>query len=687
MDKIILYSPEKGIIPEIPEGAEVIKPGPGVQENFCRCEADGAIYGGEAGSGKTTILQIISCQYYAHPTYTGQIFRRVTTSIRAPGAMWETGVPIYRRLGARCTSNDMSVNFRAGGLLKYSHLENENDVYAHHGGQYAFIGFDEITEFTKKQFLYLITRNRPLGGSNLIPFWRATCNADAESWVRELLDWWIGPDGYPIKERNGILRYYTIRDDDIVWVDKDWRDDVTGTGPQSFTFYSASLDDNPVSKAWKDSYRGKLQGQSEVVRERLMRGNWNITTSGHVFNPKEFIIEEEKDIPKGIKWWRYYDMAATEKKDAAKADEPASTASALVGMFGAHLWVKDMTEWMEKPGVVEDNMKRTAEVDGYDVAISWEEEKGSAGRYVSHHLQNDVFKGYETHPDPVSGGKVSRADTVAGLAHSGCLHLVRGEWNRRLIAQAGVFYTPGRKCDLIDALSGGHKVCTGKKRIWPKYQQRNFKPFEPIKWADLQPETVIVIISLWGDKANGIYGICTCWGRKTRKLYVYSEIVKPNVVIDDLVVSLRISAQIPLGPGGQGVRVSKIYVNDELSGGGEDVRRLLRKQGISTWANARYDDVGGVAGINTMFASDMIVVHDKCVESDRQFRGWCIEDKSGIGRPQNGFPLCRALCTVVGDLKEHKEIDPPAPLPAYSAQKMALRDKVRRGRWRHGGVF
>jgi hypothetical protein len=39
-------------------------------------------------------------------------------------------------------------------------MEYEKNAFDHQGLQYAFIGFDELTHFTKKQFFYLMSRNR-----------------------------------------------------------------------------------------------------------------------------------------------------------------------------------------------------------------------------------------------------------------------------------------------------------------------------------------------------------------------------------------------------------------------------------------------------------------------------------------------------------------------------------------------
>ena len=63
----------------------------------------------------------------------------------------------------------------------------------------------------------MLTRNRSTCG--VTPYIRATCNPDPDSWVAELIDWWIGEDGYPIPERQGKLRYFMIDRDQYIWGD------------------------------------------------------------------------------------------------------------------------------------------------------------------------------------------------------------------------------------------------------------------------------------------------------------------------------------------------------------------------------------------------------------------------------------------------------------------------------------
>jgi len=50
--------------------------------------------------------------------------------------------------------------FPSGAMIYCCHLEQEDDKESHQGLQYQFIGFDELTQFTFTQYLYLFSRCR-----------------------------------------------------------------------------------------------------------------------------------------------------------------------------------------------------------------------------------------------------------------------------------------------------------------------------------------------------------------------------------------------------------------------------------------------------------------------------------------------------------------------------------------------
>ena len=648
----------------------LLKPNAGVQYDFASCEADCAFYGGPAGCGKTALLQMESCRFYNNPLYTGIIFRRESTSITRPGGMWDTGLPIYTALGARPTEQKLKIRFKAGGKLQYSHLENEKTKFLHHGGQYAFIGFDEIQEFTFTQFTYLITRSRAVPPCPIKGYVRLTGNATFQSWVRPFIDWWIPPPpapGIPYPERCGVLRYFVIKDEQIHWVDKDYRDEF-GNPPISFTFFGAKLDDNPVDKGWRDDYRRKIAAMDRVTRLRLGVGDWNVVESGGIFKREWFKFIDK--LPDGIKLWRYWDKAATEKKED---NSPAHTAGGLVGMYNGELYIGDINDFAKSPAQSEDEMRKTAENDGHDVTIAWEQEKAGDGKYTSSHLQRNVFRGFECHPDKVSKDKVERARPWAALAEHGHVYIVRGSWNAQFLNQVVNFnpeYT-GLK-DMVDCISGGYKMIFQTKRIFPDYSEGGKETEFDIDFQNTPKQNALITCYIEQDQGQ-IAIIFTFWGRQSQKLFVYNELVQYGLSTEQIISGIAEKLNVPIR-NSQKLSLGKLLIGSDLAKGGDDVRRIIRKK-MNFWAreNKNYDLNGGIITLRSLNQNNQLFVHKNCVETNRQIKEWTYADNTQ-GKPQAGFPLCRALCGVVGDLKAIKEIEPPRPPEPYSREAAKKRN-------------
>ena len=196
----------------------VLKPQKGPQEAFLSNKADIVIYGGAAGGGKTYALLLEPLRHIGNSDFGAVIFRRVSTQISSEGGLWDTALDIYQNIqGTTFKTQPYTVQFPSGAKITFNHLQYEKDVYSYQGAQIPLIGFDELTHFTAKQFWYLLSRNRTTCGVK--PYIRATCNPDADSWVRDLISWWLDDEGYPIKERSGVLRYFFRKDGDLIWGD------------------------------------------------------------------------------------------------------------------------------------------------------------------------------------------------------------------------------------------------------------------------------------------------------------------------------------------------------------------------------------------------------------------------------------------------------------------------------------
>jgi hypothetical protein len=177
--------------------------------------------------------------------------------------------------------------FPKGTQLRFCHLEHEKNIYDWQGSQICFIGFDELTHFTRKMFFYMLSRNRSTCGVK--PYCRATCNPDPDSWVYELIKWWIDPEtGFPIPEREGVIRYLLVDGENYIWGDS--YEEVSEKGkhileqiPEEFnrsdlvksvTFISGSIYDNKELLSKNPAYLGNLLAQDEEDKARLLHGNW-----------------------------------------------------------------------------------------------------------------------------------------------------------------------------------------------------------------------------------------------------------------------------------------------------------------------------------------------------------------------------------------------------------------------------
>ncbi|WP_431129730.1 terminase large subunit domain-containing protein [Flagellimonas flava] len=273
------------------EQVNVIKPQEGYQMSALSSSADIVIGGGAAGAGKTFSLLLEPIRHIHNKDFGAVFFRRTSPQIRAEGGLWDASNNLYGLIdGSRAKESILEWHFREGSKIKFSHLQHEKDIYDWQGAEIPLICFDELTHFSKKMFFYLLSRNRSTCGVK--PYVRATCNPDPDSWVSELIDWWINDDGFPIPERQGTLRYFVRDGESFIWgdtkqecIDKAWyflkpmveRSDIPAeTYVKSMTFIGGSIYDNKELLEANPEYLGNLAAQDEDTRLQLLDGNWKV---------------------------------------------------------------------------------------------------------------------------------------------------------------------------------------------------------------------------------------------------------------------------------------------------------------------------------------------------------------------------------------------------------------------------
>lgn len=257
------------------------------------CPADIVFWGWAAWSGKSFELLLEPMKWFKVDWFRWVIFRRTSVQIKGWGWLWDESVELYQHLkGNKPTEWSALWRFKTKGMktqaeLKFSHLEHEKDKFNHQWLQYAFIGFDELTHFTQKQFFYLLSRNRSTCG--IKPFIRCTCNPDPESWVADFIEWYLDADWYIIKERDWVIRYFTMDKDNPVWGDskqevidkcphifneliEKWED--VSMYVKSFTFIEWSLDENQKLLEKDKTYKANLMAQDEITKHALLHKCW-----------------------------------------------------------------------------------------------------------------------------------------------------------------------------------------------------------------------------------------------------------------------------------------------------------------------------------------------------------------------------------------------------------------------------
>lgn len=270
-----------------------IRPQAGYQMNVLTSPADILISGASAGVGKTFALILEPLRHVNTKGFNFMFFRRTTPQIRNPWGLWDTSKSVYLAVKARPKESELEWIFKSGVVGKMSHLEHENDKYNHQGAQYAMIGFDELTHFSKSQFLYLLSRNRSTCGVR--PYVRATCNPDPDSWVAELVAPWIDQNtGFPIPEMEWQLRYMVVDAGNFVFAETKTEliekckhlfdalpEGIDGEEIiKSVSFISGKITDNKKLLEADPSYIGNLLSLEEEERSRLLDGNWKVRTDG-----------------------------------------------------------------------------------------------------------------------------------------------------------------------------------------------------------------------------------------------------------------------------------------------------------------------------------------------------------------------------------------------------------------------
>lgn len=247
--------------------------------------ADLMLYGGAAGSGKTSLL--IGLAATAHER--SVIFRRKSVDLRG---VEEYLLEVMGRAGWNGQDNLLR---RPGRVIELGHLEAPNSEKSWQGRPHDFIGFDEGAQLmrAKVQFVlgWLRTTN-PKQRRRAVIASNPPTSGDGE-WLMEWFAPWLDPL-FRDKAKPGELRWAVTapdRDGTTVWVPTgapvvfteglNYRlatpaeiaaNDRDVIEPMTRTFIPGKLDDNPYLR--NTGYRAQLQTLPEPLRSQMLHGDF-----------------------------------------------------------------------------------------------------------------------------------------------------------------------------------------------------------------------------------------------------------------------------------------------------------------------------------------------------------------------------------------------------------------------------
>lgn len=248
-------------------------PNPGPQTEAYYSEADELFYGGQAGGGKSRLLVGLALNEHQKSI----IFRRVREDARdlfnsvAEVLPKDIGKPNKSLLTWEIERNNKPCTVRFGGL------PYEWDKQKHKGNAHDLYGFDEIGDFLKSQYSFVIGWNR---SADLGQRCRVVCTGNPPTtaeglWVIDYWGPWIDPD-HKNPEKPGVLRWYTTNENDE-------SEEVDGPGPhlikgeqiwaKSRTFIPAKLTDNPDLN--ETSYHKVLAALPAEIRDAYRDGRFD----------------------------------------------------------------------------------------------------------------------------------------------------------------------------------------------------------------------------------------------------------------------------------------------------------------------------------------------------------------------------------------------------------------------------
>ncbi len=393
-------------------------------------------FGGAAGPGKSDALLMAALQYVNVPDYTAVLIRRTYSDLAAPGALMDRAEKWLRDTDATWNEQKHRWTFPSGARLAFGYLQHDRRMEElYDSTEFHYIGIDEATQMTERQFTYMFSRLRvveEIAQYGVRPRFRSATNPGG-----------VGHDFYAAR--------YSLGE----YADQPMDPDRA--------FLPGKLEDNPALNP-EEYDRALLQMSDLVDYQRKRQGDWTARDRGDWFDRDMFLISDV--APRMVRQVRHWDWAATDEAEVKGTNkDPDWTVGLKAGIDEqGGLWILDVVRFRSNPSETDRKVRATAQRDGLEVEQSLEQEPGASGKRDVSYIRRNVLAGFTVHADVPSGDKKIRAKPVSSLVMSGEVHLLRGAWNADFFREVEAFPNPKVHDDQVDGLSGAYQKLSGKRR-------------------------------------------------------------------------------------------------------------------------------------------------------------------------------------------------------------------------------
>ena len=387
------------------------------QQEFVDDDGLEVLYGGAAGSAKSTALLASSLKFAHVPGYSALLLRRSYSHLTMAGGL----IPMAREWLAKHATWNASTftwTFPNGSKVAFGYLDSDRDLDRYQGAEFQLLRFDELTQFPEHHYRYLFSRLRRSTLVDVPIRMRAASNPGG-----------IGHE----------------------WVKRRFLIEGEQNGRR---FIPASLVDNPSLD--REEYERSLSELDPLTRATATRGRLGRRARRRSVQAR--LVRRHRAVP-----------------SATRPSTRSLLGPCLDHSEGGHgprldVWrTRRRRPWRlvrARPSAVPRLVERERAShsangrDGRSQGAGLHGARaGVSGKDVIDHYARNVLRGYTFRSIRPTGNKQERAAPVASAAEQGLVKLCSGRWVGDFLDEVSAF-PMGSHDDQVDAVSGAFGVLT-----------------------------------------------------------------------------------------------------------------------------------------------------------------------------------------------------------------------------------